>query len=561
MTTRKNVSAPRTAATLLASCFLAANAFGFEAATADPLAWLYADSKIASVERLDEMDVPENGVVDVNILLNGLKPGVKLEFEASEQGEWYRMVAVPVKRNTGLRGFLVKKPGGNPHVARLAPFEVFDVLEPLAKPAVEGARETEALRFRMDKPPRGAGTFDIRFRLRQGGETRELSLKVNVHPVALPPVGKDSFKYTNWMSFKNMARLHGLEEWSEEHWAMIEKYVRLAVRGRQNMGIMSAVFDPSPDGGATLNRERFSRILEIFDREGIWYLEGGHLAGFNGPWGAPTFKAAYTTNITTTVKGAYELSKLARAYMKEIDERGLKDRWYQHVADEPGGKNVSEYRITAGIVRRYMPGIRTVDAVEAPSFAGALDVWCPKVNSFEKYHALYDSFRTNFGDRVWCYTCCIPGGKWMNRTMDGELLRPVLIPWVSVMWDVEGFLHWGYNFWQKDQDPFKEPYPKKWGGANNGNSLPPGDTHIVYPGKDGPWPSVRLEATRAGMEDADLLLKLRKYDKAAADAMVRRIARGFKDYTPSCKLYREVRRELLRRLAADAAKQIKDDAC
>ena len=553
MTTRKNVSAPCIAATLLASCFLAAYAFGFEAATADPLAWLYADSKIASVERLDEIDVPENGVVDVNILLNGLKPGVKLEFEASEQGEWYRMVAVPVKRNTGLRGFLVKKPGGNPHVARRAPFEVFDILEPLAKPAVDGARETEALRFRMDKPPRGAETFDIRFRLRQGGETREAALKVNVHPVALPPVGKDSFKYTNWMSFKNMARSHGLEEWSEEHWAMIGKYVRLAVRGRQNMGIMSAVFDPDPNGGATLNRERFSRILEIFDREGIWYLEGGHLAGFNGSWGAPTFKTAYTTNITTTVKGAYELSKLARAYMKEIDERGLKDRWYQHVADEPGGKNVLEYRITAGIVRRYMPGIRTVDAVEEPSFAGALDVWCPKVNSFEKYHALYDSFRTNFGDRVWCYTCCIPGGKWMNRTMDGELLRPVLIPWVSVMWDVEGFLHWGYNFWQKNQDPFKEPYPKKWGGANNGNSLPPGDTHIVYPGKDGPWPSVRLEATRAGMEDADLLLKLRKYDKEAADATVRRIARGFKDYTPSCKLYREVRRDLLLWLAADAA--------
>ena len=542
---------PRAAATLLASCFLAANAFGFEAATADPLAWLYADSKIASVERLDEIDVPENGVVDVNILLNGLKPGVKLGFEASEHGEWYRMIAVPVKRNTGLRGFLENKPGGNPHVARRAPFEVFDVLEPLATPAVDDVRETEALRFRMDKPPRGAGTFVVRFRLSQGVETHEVSLKVNVHGVKLPPVGKDSFKYTNWMNLGNMAKSYGFELWSKEHWDMIGKYVRLAVRGRQNMAVLHAVFDPNPDGGATLNKERFSRILEIYDRAGIWYLEGGHLAGFNGPWGSPTFKTAYTTNITTTVNGALAISKMARAYMKEIDERGLKDRWYQHVADEPGGKNVSEYRITAGIVRRYMPGIRTVDAVEEPSFAGALDVWCPKVDSFEKYHAFYDSFRTNFGDKVWCYTCCIPGGKWMNRTMDGELLRPVLIPWVSVMWDVEGFLHWGYNQWQKDQDPFKEPYPKKWGGANNGNSLPPGDTHIVYPGKDGPWPSVRLEATRAGMEDADLLLKLRKYDKEAADATVRRIARGFKDYTPSCKLYREVRRDLLMRLAAD----------
>ena len=100
----------------------------------------------------------------------------------------------------------------------------------------------------------------------------------------------------------------------------------------------------------------------------------------------------------------------------------------------------------------------------------------------------------------------------LNRTMDGELLRPALIPWVSVMWDVDGFLHWGYNRWQRNQgqDPFKDPYPKRCGGPNNGNSLPPGDTHIVYPGKDGPWPSARLEATRAGMEDADLLTMLRR---------------------------------------------------
>ena len=530
----------------------------FDATLTDPLAWLYADSKVASAERLDEIDVPANGVIDANILVNGLKPGEPLEVVASACGEWYRMRAVPVKRNTGVRGFLEKKPGDNPHVARRAPFEVFDVLEPLDRRVKDAApyliipdsKETEALRFRMDRAPEGAKSFEIRFSVKQGAETRELALKVNVHNVSLPPVGKDSFKYTNWMDFGSMAGSHGIKPWSEEHWKMIEKYVRLAARGRQNMGMMRDVFMHSADGTITFNRERFARLLEMYDRVGFWYLEGGHLASFTAGWGSPAFKTSYTTNVTTTVQGALALSRLARMYMEEIEARGLKDRWYQHVADEPGGKNVPEYRITAGIIRRYMPGIRTVDAVEEPSFAGALDVWCPKVDAFERHRALYDSFRTNFGDRVWCYTCCIPGGKWMNRTMDGELLRPALIPWVSVMFDVDGFLHWGYNRWQRGQgqDPFKEPYPKKWGGSNDGHSLPPGDTHIVYPGKDGPWPSARLEATRAGMEDADLLTMLRRRDKARADGLVRRIARGFSDYTPSCKLYREVRRDILRAL-------------
>ena len=58
-----------------------------------------------------------------------------------------------------------------------------------------------------------------------------------------------------------------------------------------------------------------------------------------------------------------------------------------------------------------------------------------------------------------------------------------------------------------------------------------------------------FEATRAGMEDADLLAMLRRRDRAAADVLVRRIARSYGDYTPSCRLYREVRRDLLRSLA------------
>ena len=69
---------------LAATCMaVAAAVSAFDAALTDPLAWLYADSKIATAERLDEIDVPSNGVVDANILVNGLKPGKRLEFDAT----------------------------------------------------------------------------------------------------------------------------------------------------------------------------------------------------------------------------------------------------------------------------------------------------------------------------------------------------------------------------------------------------------------------------------------------------------------------------------------------
>ncbi len=535
--------------------FLSRILFGFDAVLTDPLAWLYADSTLENVERMDEIDVPANGVIDVNIFLKGLKPEIETSlFSSHAGGEWYRMRSVPVKRNTGVRGFLEAKPGTNPHVARRAPFEVYDVLEPIgsvkdinAATPIRGSKNVEALRFRLDRAPEGLKKFKIDFRIEQGGMSRVLTLTVNVHATKLPPVGKDSFKYTNWMNFQSMASSHGLELWSDEHWGMIEKYISLAARGRQNVGLMSDVFIKDSDGVVNLDKERFSKLLKLYERHGMWYLEGQHLAGFSAGWGSPTFNTRFTKSVSTSFEGVKVLARLAKLYMNEIQAHGLKDRWFQHVADEPGGKNIGEYRITSGVVHKYMPGIPTLDAVESPSFAGALDVWCPKVDAFEKHREKYDSFRTNLGDRVWCYTCCIPGGKWMNRLMDGELLRPALIPWVSVMYDVEGFLHWGYNRWirSEGQDPFKEPYPKRFSGANNGNSLPPGDTHIVYPGTGAPWPSVRLEATRAGMEDADLLTMLRARDREKAHSLIRKMARGYGDFEKDCKTYRAVRREIL----------------
>ena len=104
--------------------------------------------------------------------------------------------------------------------------------------------------------------------------------------------------------------------------------------------------------------------------------------------------AAFEAALTDPLAWLYADSKIATA--ERLDE-----------IDVPANGVVDVNILVNGL----KPGIRTVDAVEEPSFAGALDVWCPKVNSFERYHALYDSFRTNFGDRVWCYTCCVPGGK------------------------------------------------------------------------------------------------------------------------------------------------------
>lgn len=140
------------------------------------------------------------------------------------------------------------------------------------------------------------------------------------------------------------------------------------------------------------------------------------------------------------------------------------------------------------------------------------------------------------------YTCCYPGGKWMNRLLDNEVLRPVLLPWGCQLFGLDGYLHWGYNQFDRTNDPLRVGIAED---AHIDVRLPPGDRNIVYAGPDGPWPSVRLEAMRQGFEDLELLKSLARRNRALSDRLVSSIVRGFGDYTLDPGAYRSVRRELL----------------
>jgi hypothetical protein len=123
------------------------------------------------------------------------------------------------------------------------------------------------------------------------------------------------------------------------------------------------------------------------------------------------------------------------------------------------------------------------------------------------------------------------------------LLRPALLGWAGALFRLDGFLHWGLNHYRKDQDPFQMSVLPHHGGGKN--SLPPGDTHIVYPGTDGPWSSLRLEAHREGFEDHELLRRLQQSNPRRAAQVTAMAIRGFDRYVKDVNRFREARRALL----------------
>ena len=135
----------------------------------------------------------------------------------------------------------------------------------------------------------------------------------------------------------------------------------------------------------------------------------------------------------------------------------------------------------------------------------------------------------------------MPGGPWLNRLLDNEWLRPALLGWGAAHYKLDGFLHWGFNKYRAGQDPFEKSVALL-GGTDR---LPGGDTHVCYPGKDGPWSSVRLEAQREGIEDYELLRQLEARRPRSAAAVIARVFRRFDRYTKKTATFREARRRLL----------------
>lgn len=80
-----------------------------------------------------------------------------------------------------------------------------------------------------------------------------------------------------------------------------------------------------------------------------------------------------------TVRFVQALAEFLRKY-------GWQDKVVFHIHDEPDihFKNEAsllarkrQYYLAAGILRKYLPNVRVIEAVASPEFRGGVDIWVP----------------------------------------------------------------------------------------------------------------------------------------------------------------------------------------
>jgi hypothetical protein len=495
--------------------------------------WLYPDRAVPSAgSRSISLATARGARAASQVLVQADKPGQPVscayQCDAGAEGlqpEIYQMVDVAVSQNTGPVGFLVKEgESAQGYVTRLAPFRVYDALKPW-EDGVEMRGERMAIYVIFRAPVHAnPGRCQGRLVLAVGRERAMIPVSLEVMPATVPAQGQ--LAVTNWFNVQSMATRHGLALWSEGHWAMIEQYGRLMRSGRQNhfwLPLSLIGIHKSGQDQYSFDFSRAERLMRLLFGLGFTHVDGGHM-GTRVVFSDAHFVLTADRSIrATSAEGYVFLAQYLPAWRDFLARHGWLDRALQHVGDEPIDESAQDYRVLAGIVRKLLPGVPIMDAVERPGLAGAVDIWVPKTHYYQEHRAEFDLYR-RFGDKIWCYTCCFPGGYHANRLLDMPLLRTRLLHWGNYLYDLVGYLHWGFNHYQDDQDPFEQTTPPP---GSEGSTLPPGDTHIIYPGPDRPWSSARFEAMGAGIEDYELLRLVESRDKALAEEIVRGSLRAF----------------------------------
>lgn len=525
--------------------------------------FLFPDSVCGKLPDSIRLITAKNGKGGIQVLLKteGEQAAFSLESEEFDV-EWYEMKAVPVEYNTGdgqeQGGAMVILAGEKPSYAvRKAPFRVYDCLVP----APEGniSQEDNRAAVYLCIIPREntkAGEYTLKLRAEISEGVFECEIQTRVYNVEIP---QGNFQVTNWFSLDSICRFHEVEPGQAAYYEMVRKYAKAMRRACQTMFYLeldhTCVKSSDP---YEFDFSYLQKIIEIFFEEGMEKLEiGPILSRGKLEDGMPdmytdSFKCAMAEDIALDSFEGYCITvKFIKSLAEFLEKNGWEKKVVVHIHDEPDvhykDENTLEarkrqYFQTASILKKYLPFSKVIEAVKTTEFRGGVDIWVPVSSSFEEEKEEFLKLG-NQGEEIWNYVCCVPEGNWLNRFLDDAVIHSRLLFWGFEKYGLTGYLHWGFNQFQLGMNPFEGTSCPNHTGI--GTNFPCGDAFIVYPGNDGPWYSMRLEAQRRGVEDKELLQVLREKEPKLHDELIASVFTNNYTYEDDAEIFFNVYDRLL----------------
>lgn len=387
--------------------------------------------------------------------------------------------------------YLVTEPGLYP-----------DLLCPIRQgvPMKAIAAQWRALWIDVEAQP-GSHTITLDLADLSGQCIQKMSFSVAVLEEQLP---EQKLIHTQWFHVDCLSDYYKVPVFSEEHWRIIDHFMQSAVCHGINM-LLTPVFTPPLDTakggerttvqlvGVKLSGGHYSfdfsllrRWIGLCEKNGIRYLEISHLfsqwgaefapkivADVDGVemkifgWNTPAVSPEYTVFLHTF------LSTLKQF----LHECGWLERTWFHISDEPHEYEAESFAAARASVFDILKDCHVIDALSSYAIyqKGLIDrpvVSVDRIDTFIKAKAPH----------LWAYYCTVQALEVPNRFIAMPSSRNRILGMLLYYFDIEGFLHWGFNFYNTQYSVVHiDPYRVTDAGA----AFPSGDPFLVYPAPDG----------------------------------------------------------------------------
>ncbi len=369
-----------------------------------------------------------------------------------------------------------------------------------------------------------AGVYETKFFLVDENDKTIASL---THELEVIDVKTQDYglRLTNWIHYDCISQWHNVKLFSQKFYEIFDKYLKVYVEGGYNM-LMVPLFTPPLDTKVGTERQTaqlvrvtkngnsyafdfrdLKKFIRFILKRGIKYVEFSPLFT---QWGG-----AACPKIMATVDGAdkcifgwdtpsndEEYTKFLRTFLPElgrvVDQLKIRDCCYLHLTDEPSLEHIDAYENCRNMVKKYIGSIPVMDALGAPEFKkrGLVDVPVTGITS-------YDKFEDCDSSNMFVYNCCTAFKNYLsNRFLTMPSQRTRVLGLQLYQTGVQGYLHWGYNFYHSAYSAEKiNPYEE----TDSHATFPSGDAFIVYPSEEGGNVSLRYEVVKEGFQDYNAL--------------------------------------------------------
>lgn len=361
------------------------------------------------------------------------------------------------------------------------------------------------------------GVYSGNLKIKYAGGKLSVPFTVEVCDRTLPAPSDWKFHLDLWQNPYSVARYHGVELWSQEHFDLMrpvmklladagQKSVTATILDRPWNGQTYDAFGPmvtktkNADGSWTYDYTVFDRWVEFMESVGIdrqincyslipWALRFDYIDGETG-------EKAYVEAAPGSVAYKAYWAPFISDFAGHLRDKG----WFGKTMIAMDERPLEAMTAALDVIRSVEPEFKV-------SLAGNYHEEIEK-----ELHDLCIPFRASYPEGVigrrrsegkvtTYYTCCAEA--YPNTFMASSPYEAAWIPWRAIAADCDGYLRWAYNSWT--DDPVRDARFRTWAA---------GDCYMVYP--DG-RSSIRMENLIDGIQDVEKIRILAEEWMAAGD--------------------------------------------